>query len=254
MDMTSAKEQSRIYQRYQQIQETLQTASAESRVVQLVRSETQQRPAEKTQTKTTTSTDNQQAKHDANQTIKSQSPVHQSTVYQIIAGGKEYLRSAWLYRWLTKEPEPDVIVIDLRETRSVGPVLARIDRVLTALTPALLRSTVSRVWYRGQRQLQQRPIRTASFGAIAGVIMGLLVMTTIATVSVPAVLLLTAVLIGALRGTQSDMTLQECKQTRWYGYLQRIGQAFVPPEPPEQQEPTQQSSQSDKENISNNNN
>lgn len=43
-------------------------------------------------------------------------------------------RGSWLYRWLTKEPEPDVIVIDLRETRTIGPVLALLIRVIEVLT------------------------------------------------------------------------------------------------------------------------
>ena len=47
-----------------------------------------------------------------------------------------YVRHSSLYRWLTKEPEPDVIVIDLRETYAVGPVIALLDR----LAPVLART------------------------------------------------------------------------------------------------------------------
>ncbi len=45
-------------------------------------------------------------------------------------------RHSFLYRWLTKEPDPDVIVIDLRETYTVGSILAGVDR----LTDPLVRS------------------------------------------------------------------------------------------------------------------
>jgi hypothetical protein len=38
-----------------------------------------------------------------------------------------WVGSSVLYRWLTAEPEPDVIVIDLRETWTVGPVVAVLD-------------------------------------------------------------------------------------------------------------------------------
>lgn len=41
-----------------------------------------------------------------------------------------WTRQSWLYRWLTAEPEPDVIVIDLRETWTVGPVITVLDAVL----------------------------------------------------------------------------------------------------------------------------
>jgi hypothetical protein len=41
----------------------------------------------------------------------------------------KWTRNSWLYRWLTAEPEPDVVVIDLRETWTVGPVLTVLDSV-----------------------------------------------------------------------------------------------------------------------------
>lgn len=40
-------------------------------------------------------------------------------------------RNSWLYRWLTAEPEPEVIVIDLRETWTVGPVIDLLDWCLS---------------------------------------------------------------------------------------------------------------------------
>jgi len=42
-------------------------------------------------------------------------------------------RHSFLYRWLTKEPDPDVVVIDLRETYTVGPVIALLDRIAVPL-------------------------------------------------------------------------------------------------------------------------
>lgn len=38
-------------------------------------------------------------------------------------------KGSYLYCWLTKEPEPDVIVIDLRETYTVGPFIRLLDRL-----------------------------------------------------------------------------------------------------------------------------
>lgn len=69
---------------------------------------------------------------------------------------------AWIlysrsYRWLTTEPEPDVIVIDLRDTYTVGPLIAALDRVLEALTPAFGASTLARI----ARAVAQSRIGTA---------------------------------------------------------------------------------------------
>ncbi|PSQ50738.1 hypothetical protein BRD15_01045, partial [Halobacteriales archaeon SW_6_65_15] len=45
----------------------------------------------------------------------------------------DYTRHSFCYRWLTKEPEPDVVVIDLRETYAVGPLIALLDRLAPTL-------------------------------------------------------------------------------------------------------------------------
>ena len=45
------------------------------------------------------------------------------------------LRNSFLYRWLTTEPDPDVIVIDLTETWTVGPIIQAIDRVAGLAAP-----------------------------------------------------------------------------------------------------------------------
>lgn len=37
------------------------------------------------------------------------------------------IRSSYLYQWLTKEPDPEVIIIDLRETYTVGPMISVIN-------------------------------------------------------------------------------------------------------------------------------
>jgi hypothetical protein len=46
-------------------------------------------------------------------------------------------RKSYFVNWLTSEPEPDVIVINLRETHTIGPFI----RLLDALAPH-----VERVW------------------------------------------------------------------------------------------------------------
>lgn len=49
--------------------------------------------------------------------------------------------------WLTAEPEPEVIVIDLRETYTIGPLIAALDRVTRVLTPPI-RETLLPLWRR----------------------------------------------------------------------------------------------------------
>lgn len=56
-------------------------------------------------------------------------------------------RDSWLYRWLTAEPDPQVVVIDLRETYTVGPLIAALDRVARVVAPPI-RETVLPLWRR----------------------------------------------------------------------------------------------------------
>lgn len=72
-------------------------------------------------------------------------------------------RGSALYAWLTKEPEPEVIVIDLRETRLLGPCLGVLDDVVTRVEPAWtgsrVKAGVDRVAALVDRGLRTRPGR-----------------------------------------------------------------------------------------------
>ncbi len=59
--------------------------------------------------------------------------------------GGDWAAHSFLYRWLTTEPEPDVVVIDLRETLSAGPVIWLLDRVVDLLVPYWAQSVPGRV-------------------------------------------------------------------------------------------------------------
>ena len=56
-----------------------------------------------------------------------------------------WVRASSLYRWLTGEPDPDVVVIDLRETYAVGPVIALLDRLAAPLGRLYRDSTLQRL-------------------------------------------------------------------------------------------------------------
>ncbi|EMA32760.1 hypothetical protein [Haloarcula japonica] len=57
----------------------------------------------------------------------------------------EFVRKSYCYRWLTKEPDPEVIIIDLRETYAVGPFIALMDRLIPHIKDAWRHSKVGPV-------------------------------------------------------------------------------------------------------------
>lgn len=79
-------------------------------------------------------------------------------------------RRSWLYRWITAEPEPEVVVIDLRETYTVGPVLSLLDRCLGVLGPPArewgrrLRPLWEESWIREMGASVAGPIETSRTG------------------------------------------------------------------------------------------
>jgi len=140
----------------------------------------------------------------------------------------DVVRDSYLVRWLTAEPEPDVVVIDLRETWTIGPVIAVIDW----LVPHGLRmwhgSTARRVLDRTATAFRNAPVRLTSV-VVLGVVVARIVLSlgSAGTVSLVAHLFVGALAIAGLR---VDWTLEELKASK----VGRLAAAlFVPPEPPE---------------------
>jgi hypothetical protein len=68
---------------------------------------------------------------------------------QVISAGRaigvrasEFVQQSYCYRWLTKEPDPEVIVIDLRETYTVGPFIKLLDMLIPHIEDAWQHSRV----------------------------------------------------------------------------------------------------------------
>jgi len=71
---------------------------------------------------------------------------------QVISTGRaigtrvsEFVRESYCYRWITKEPDPDIIVIDLRETYTVGPFIALLDTLIPHVEDAWSQSRLGSV-------------------------------------------------------------------------------------------------------------
>jgi hypothetical protein len=93
-----------------------------------------------------------------------------SALHGLLEWSLDTARHSWIYQWLTKEPEPDVIVIDLRETLTVGPILILLERVIEPLARAASAAKITRQG----RQLAAAPIPVAS-AALLGLIFVFLV-------------------------------------------------------------------------------
>lgn len=157
-----------------------------------------------------------------------------STFTRLVAAAKEYTHKAWLYHWFTTEPDPDVVVIDLRQTWSVGPTLAVLDRVVDAIGPSLKDATVVRAVEDVADVVRRRPIAIAS-----ALVLGVLASSLLASIvrggpdrRLLAVLIVVAAV--ATLGLRSHTTLRDLRTTRTARLLVA---AFEPPEPPTEHAP-----------------
>ena len=141
-----------------------------------------------------------------------------------------WVRRSFLYRWLTAEPEPEVVEIDLRETLTVGPILVVLDRTVRTLEQAAPTSTVRSLAAEVATRTRDAPIRVASLVVIAALVTETIVsglLGTLDSVGFGVRLLLAAV---ALVGVRIELSWTELRGTR---PVRLLVAALEPPPPPE---------------------
>ncbi|CAM2884233.1 MULTISPECIES: hypothetical protein [Halobacterium] len=65
------------------------------------------------------------------------------TARTVASTAAAFVTESFLYGWLTAEPDPDVVVIDLRDTRTVGPFITVLTRVVGWLAPIYRESVLA---------------------------------------------------------------------------------------------------------------
>ncbi|WP_424014111.1 hypothetical protein ACOZ35_13825 [Halorubrum xinjiangense] len=160
---------------------------------------------------------------------------HQSRLGQLWRRAATAVRSSYLYRWLTAEPDPEVIVIDLRETWTVGPVILLLDAILDRLLPALDDSRVAAAARTGAASTLAAP---AVVGGLAVLVAGLaLVLVSIAagTLGTTRLGLAAALTVVGVSATRERRSWAELRETR---PVKLLVAALEPPAPPDESEPS----------------
>ncbi|WP_440764694.1 hypothetical protein [Natronorubrum sp. DTA7] len=157
----------------------------------------------------------------------------ESRLVGVGAKGRDVVESSFAYRWLTSEPEPEVIVIDLRETRALGPLIRGVDRGVSELEARSRTSTVVDGSRRVGSAVRARPIRAVSAVVLVATVVSSVLVVSVGSISTP--LLLGKLLVAGLAaiGLRSRASLGELLETR---VGRGIAAAFEPPEPPERGE------------------
>lgn len=145
------------------------------------------------------------------------------------ATARTALQGSWLYRWLTAEPEPTVVVIDLRETWTVGPLLRVLDYLGRRVAGVWHGSKAERAFARFRIVTVRAPVAIAS--AVAAVLLVASLAVTLvdggSSVALASHLFLLAVAVLGLQERRSWAALRETWPVRLAATV------FAPPEPPD---------------------
>ncbi|EMA63071.1 hypothetical protein [Halorubrum lipolyticum] len=152
-----------------------------------------------------------------------------SALHAVSTRGASWVRNSALYQWLTAEPDPEVIVIDLRETWTVGPFLRVLDWVVDRLIDAAEDSRVVALARRGVTATRAAPLRVAG---LLAVMIGLVVAGSglLGGVSTTQLAVGVGLAVGGLIAMQDDRDWATLRETRPVALTIA---ALEPPEPPE---------------------
>jgi len=140
-------------------------------------------------------------------------------------------RASWSYRWLTAEPDPDVVVIDLRETLLVGPVLGLLDWILDPVVRNWQRAESRTLFERIEAAVRDRPVQVLSLVALAAVVANVALSVALGSPSSRSLGIGLLVATLALAGTRVDLSVSDFVETRTYALVAAL---LEPPEPPEE--------------------
>lgn len=172
----------------------------------------------------------QLADHVTSTTRNLSTTYRQSRLHDSFARTTAAIRHSAIYRWMTTEPEPEVVVIDLRETWTVGPILAGLDWLLDASATSHITTagrTVSRSLLDAFRNA---PIRAAGGLVLVAIVTNVLVGLALGSV-VPQGLGLRAIVAAlALLAVRVDTPLSELRNSAVGSFVRAV---LEPPEPPQ---------------------
>lgn len=154
-----------------------------------------------------------------------------AAVTQVVAWIGRVTRASWGYRWLTAEPDPDVIVIDLRDTWTTGPIITALDTLTAWLAPATTTAQLPTRLKTARDAVVAAPIRAISIvtGTTTATWLILAVLTDAASPAGVAVAI--GILLGSIAGLRITMPLAALLDTR---VVQLLAAALEPPDPPDE--------------------
>ena len=151
---------------------------------------------------------------------------HGERATRLGAWTRRVVTDSFVYRWLTAEPDPEVIVIDLRETVTIGPFVAILDRIAQWLDAAATSSGAVAVGRGLLAEFRAAPVRLLGAVVALGSALALLVGVGLGAVGTVVTVILAVFALAGLAGTQVTASWADLVDSRVGAALTA---AFEPP-------------------------
>lgn len=161
---------------------------------------------------------------------KGREAVKTSILTSLVAVFGRWMRKSWVYRWLTKEPEPEVIVIDLRDTLTVGPLIVVLDWIIAGFRDVYKASALKRFVQMVGTRFHRAPIRYLSLSLLPILLSAAGWQHLKGTQSSASLLLTGGIVLLAILGLFVDVSWPRILDSRPAKLLLAV---FEPPEPPD---------------------
>ncbi|GAB3319795.1 hypothetical protein [Haloplanus salinarum] len=146
---------------------------------------------------------------------------------RLAARTRRVVTDSFVYRWLTAEPDPEVIVIDLRETYTVGPFVAVVDRLVEGFDAAATSSGAVALARGLLGEFRAAPVRLLGAAVALGCAGGLLAGAVLGALGVVSTAVLVALAVAGLAGTRVTASWADLVESR-VGRL--VAAALEPPD------------------------
>lgn len=124
------------------------------------------------------------------------------------------ISSSTVYGWTVKEPDPDLVVIDLRETFSISPILTAFDDVIEFMVPAWMRSKIHTVYTAASKELKENTVKTVSATLFLAFTASLFVIEVSLELTLLSLGVLFLASVVSAYGTKSEKNWRDIKETK----------------------------------------
>jgi len=161
-----------------------------------------------------------------------------------VAGGRQvattlhrWVTLSWGYQWLTAEPEPDVIIIDLRDSVVVGPVIRLLDWFIPRGVQAIRGSTTYRQLSKLATTVRAAPLRAGGAVLLGIALLQLFVGAVTGSLGASDRVVWLAVATLGLYGLRETQSWDELRESR---VVEAIRALLEPPTPPKEEPETEE--------------